>query len=152
MHARANMPQTPSLPEPVDMVTQRRDTFVAGACAVLGFLAILVAHGGLDNMIAGSVGSVGGGCVAVGLAYLDRRLSYAQRVQASLPIVLMLGVAGFASKSNAFALAGYPLLLLGAAGLLPVVTRWVKMPPADARVSKRPGAARAGVSPALSNS
>lgn len=101
-------------------------------------------------MIAGSVGSVGGGCIAVGLAFLDRRLSYAQRVQASFPIILMLAVAGVASKSNPFALAGYPLLLLGAAGLLPVVMRWVKAPPAAP--ASKPRAVRATVSHALSNS
>jgi len=74
-------------------------------------------------MIAGSVGSVGAGCVAVALTFLDRRLNYKQRVQACLPIVFMLAAAGVAAKSNALALAGYPLLLLGVVGLLPGMIR-----------------------------
>jgi len=123
------MPKPVSLSEPVDSSTYRRDTIMASACLVVGLLAIIAGHGGIESMIAGSVGSVGGGCVAVALTFLDGRLSYAQRVQASLPIVLMLGVAGVAIKGNALALAGYPLLLLGAAGRFPAAIRGLKTGP-----------------------
>lgn len=120
------MPESALLSKSIDDQTQRRDTFLAAVLAAVGLVAIIIAHGGIGNMIAGSVGSVGGGCLAVGLTFLDGRLSYSQRVQASVPIILMLAGVGLTIKDNALALAGYPLLLLGAAGLLPAILQWLK--------------------------
>lgn len=96
---------------------------VAAILTALGLAAVVFAKGGIESMIAGSVGAVGAGCVAVALTFLDRRMNYKQRVQACLPIVFMLAAAGVAAKSNALALAGYPLLLLGVVGLLPGMIR-----------------------------
>lgn len=151
VHPHAHMPQHVLLSEQADSITQRRDTLLASACTVVGLLAIIAGHGGIENMIAGSVGSVGGGCIAVGLTFLDGRLSYAQRLQASLPIVLMLGVAGIAIRGNALALAGYPLLLLGAAGLIPAAIRWLKSRPSAAPESARSNPEHSVASAAMSN-
>lgn len=154
MHAcmDVRMAHASSPSEPVNASTQRRETIVAGVCAVLGFIGIVVAHGGIGSMIAGSVGSVGGGCVAVGLTFLDGRLSYGQRVQASLPIVLMLVAAGIGIQGNALALGGYPLLLLGIAGLVPALTRWMKANSAAEAGLERLTPGPSTSSPVLSNS
>lgn len=115
-----------SSPSPSDsfgLQASRHDKTVAAILTALGLAAVFLARGGIENMIAGSVGSVGAGCLAVALTFLDRRLNYMQRVQACLPIVFMLAGAGVVSKSNALALAGYPLLLLGVVGLLPAMIR-----------------------------
>ena len=117
------------LAEPVDPNISRREAIAAGVLTILALLAIVAAGGGIESMIAGSVGSVGAGCLAVGLTFLDNRLSYFQRVQASFPIIVMLAGVGLTIKANAFALAGYPLLLLGLAGLIPAILRWHKATP-----------------------
>lgn len=128
----------------------RHDKTIAAILTALGLAAVFLAKGGIDNMIAGSVGSVGSGCLAVALTFLDRRLTYMQRVQACLPIVFMLAAAGVAIKSDAWALAGYPLLLLGVVGLLPAMIRslLIERPVAHAPQEK----VHASHAPALSNS
>jgi hypothetical protein len=114
----------PSLPsDPLALQARRREIVIASVLTVLGLVAVFFSRGAIESMIAGSVGSVAAGCIAVALTYLDPRLTFTQRVQACLPIILMLAAAGFASKSSVLALAGYPLLLLGVAGLLPRMIR-----------------------------
>ncbi len=138
--------------ESIEKATQRRDTMVAAGLSIAGLVALVVARGGIESMIAGSVGSVGAGCLAVGLTFLDGRMTYAHRVQACLPIVFMLGLAGIVIKSHALALAGYPLLLLGIVGLVPAILRFGNArPAADTKADKRP-IPRATNTPALSNS
>lgn len=136
--------------ESMEKATQRRDTMVAAGLSIAGMVALVAPGGGIDTMIAGSVGSVGAGCLAVGLTFLDGRMTYAHRVQACLPIVFMLGLAGIVIKSHALALAGYPLLLLGLVGLVPAMLRWVNARPEAAPNSDKP-APRATNTPALSN-
>lgn len=115
-----------------------------------GVVALVAPGGGIDTMIAGSVGSVGAGCLAVGLTFLDGRMTYAHRVQACLPIVFMLGLAGIVIKSHALALAGYPLLLLGLVGLVPAMLRWMNARPIEESNADKP-VPRATNTPALSN-
>ncbi len=142
------MDQSPSLAESAHSSVSRREVIVAGLFTAFGLVAILTAQGGIESMIAGSVGSVGAGCLAVGLTFLDNRLSYFHRAQASLPIIIMLGGVGMGIKGNALALAGYPLLLLGIAGLIPAVLRWHKAAPAVESVSEKESQARTETSPA----
>lgn len=151
MQMDVRMSQPSSLSASNEAETFRSDTKVASICTLLGLVAIVAAHGGIENMIAGSVGSVGAGCLAVGLTFLDRRLTYMHRVQAGIPIVLMLLVVGFAIKSNALALAGYPMLLLGLAGLLPAALRWQQASPTAAPISERSAPQHNATSPALSH-
>lgn len=132
-----DMDHSSLLAEPVDSNVSRRETIVAGVFTILGLVAIVAARGGIESMIAGSVGSVGAACLAVGLTFLDGRLSYFQRAQASFPIVVMLAGVGLAIKANALALAGYPLLLLGLAGLIPALLQWHKAKPAVEPVSEK---------------
>jgi hypothetical protein len=151
MQSPANMDHASSLPEPVDFNVSRRDAFVAIVFTVLGLAAILAAPGGLNSMIAGSVGSVGAGCVAVGLTFLDSRLSYVQRAQASVPIVLMLAGVGVGIQGNALAMAGYPLFLLGIAGVIPALLRWRAASPVVETASDKMLHDRAVTSSALPN-
>jgi hypothetical protein len=123
VHPGAPMPHAASNSESFGLQASRQDMTVAAILTALGLAAVFLAKGGIESMIAGSVGAVGAGCVAVALTFLDRRMNYKQRVQACLPIVFMLAAAGVAAKSNALALAGYPLLLLGVVGLLPGMIR-----------------------------
>ncbi len=146
LHSSALMAQQPSDSELAERNLQRRDTLLATVFTVVGLTAVIVAKGGIQDMIAGSVGAVGSGCLAVGLTFLDGRLSYAQRAQASLPIVFMLAGVGVAIHGNFLALAGFPMSLLGLAGLLPAWIHGLQAP----AVASRP---RIAVSaPALSNS
>lgn len=115
--------RSPAQPLAPEMLSSRRDTFLAAAFTAVGIIAIIAARGGIEHMIAGSVGSIGAGCIAVGLVLLDPRLSYAERTLASLPIICMLAGVGLAIKDNALAFAGYPLLLLGVGGLVPASVR-----------------------------
>lgn len=117
------MPHVSTTSGSFDLQAPRHHKTVAASLTALGLAAVFLAKGGIDNMIAGAVGSVGAGCLAVALTFLDQRLNYMQRVQACLPIVFMLAGAGVVSKSNAWAIAGYPLLLLGVVGLLPAMIR-----------------------------
>lgn len=136
--------------ESMEKATQRRDTMVAAGLSIAGIVALVAPGGGIDTMIAGSVGSVGAGCLAVGLTFLDNRMTYAHRVQACLPIVFMLGLAGIVIKSHALALAGYPLLLLGLVGLVPAMLRWMNARPTVESNADKP-ALRATNTPALSS-
>lgn len=145
------MPELAPPSESIDNATLRRETVLAGILAVSGIAAILFARGGIENMIAGSVGSVGGGCIAVGLTFLDGRLAYAHRVQASLPIIMMLAVAGYAVAGNALALAGWPLLLLGLAGLLSIWWRSASSRTSVESTVDEGKRHHATVTPALSN-
>jgi len=142
------MDDSSMLAEPIDFNVSRREAIVAGVFTALGLVALFVAQGGVESMIAGSVGSVGAGCLAVGLTFLDKRLSYFQRAQASIPIVVMLGAVGLAIKGNALAFAGYPLLLLGVAGLIPAILRWHKATPDVDPASEKNPQGRAQTLPA----
>lgn len=144
------MPQRSSSSEIAERNSKRRDTLLAAVLTVVGLAAITLAKGGIQDMIAGSVGSVGAGCLAVGLTFLDGRLTYTQRVHASLPIVLMLAGAGVAIRGNFLALAGFPMLLLGLAGLLPIWIRGIMAPGARAVESR--ASLHVASSPAMSNS
>jgi hypothetical protein len=105
------------------VASPRRDLVLAITLSALGIAAIAVGRGGLGVMIAGSIGSVGAGVAAVGLAALDRRLSYSEKAQASVPIAVMLLVAGLIIGDNAWALAGYPFATIGLVGLVPALFR-----------------------------
>jgi hypothetical protein len=144
------MPQQSSSSELAERNSKRRDTLLAAVLTVVGLAAIIVAKGGIQDMIAGSVGSVGAGCLAVGLTFLDGRLSYAQRAQASLPIVFMLAGAGVAIHGNFLALAGFPMLLLGLAGLMPGWIRGIMAP--SAPVAESRASLHVSSAPAMSNS
>jgi hypothetical protein len=149
---RALMSRTSPASQPsLDLSTLRRDLALSAVFTVVGLASIFASGAGIRAMIAGSVGSVGAGCVAVSLTLLDPRLSYAQRAQASLPIVAMLAGIGFSIKENAWALAGYPLLLLGVVGLVPNLVRWAKAAPTNTITEENRARVGSSGSPALSN-
>jgi hypothetical protein len=99
----------------------KRDLVLASIFTTLGLVAIVIGKGGISNMIAGSVGSVGAGVMAIFFVASDGRLSYSEKSLASIPVVIMLAVTGFLLKDNVFALAGYPLAALGVFGLVPAL-------------------------------
>ncbi|MDC3953002.1 hypothetical protein [Polyangium jinanense] len=118
--------------------SSRKDLVLASVFTALGLAAVIIGRGGLGVIIAGSIGSVGASVVAVGLAALDPRLSYRDKAQVGLCIVLMMLFCGFIVGDLAFILAGYPLLALGIAGLVPAL-----------RGQAAPGASRAAASSAM---
>jgi len=121
------MPRTQSTTDgPV--ASPRRDLLLSSLFTALGLVGIIVERGGIGFMIAGSVGSVGAGLVAVGLAAADRRFSYIEKVQACLPVVLMLFIVGLTIKAQPYSLAGYPLLALGLVGLVPALRQGSQSP------------------------
>ncbi|MRG93870.1 hypothetical protein [Polyangium spumosum] len=101
--------------------SSRKDLVLASFFTAVGLAAVIIGRGGLGVMIAGSIGSVGASVAAVGLAAVDRRLSYREKAQVSVCIVLMMLFVGFAIGDLAFILAGYPLLAIGLVGLLPAL-------------------------------
>jgi hypothetical protein len=102
--------------EPTKSPPGRRDLVIASLFTFIGLVAVVL-RGNLGNMVAGSVGTVGAAVAAVGLALADPRLSYAQKAQAGLGIATTQLACALALGENALAFVGYPLLLLGVAGL-----------------------------------
>lgn len=103
--------------------SSRKDLVLASIFTAVGLAAVIIGRGGLGVMIAGSIGSVGASVVAVGLAAVDPRLSYGDKAQVGICIVLMMLLVGFLIGDSAFLLAGYPLLALGVAGLVAALRR-----------------------------
>jgi len=96
----------------------RKDLVLASVFTAVGLAAVIIGRGGLGVMIAGSIGSVAASVVAVGLAAVDTRLSYRDKAQVGVCIVLLMLLVGFLVGDSSFLLAGYPLLALGVVGLL----------------------------------
>lgn len=132
MHVRARM-ETDAAESP----NGRRDLVLASIFTTLGLVAIVIGRGGIGNMIAGSVGSVGAAVSAMFLVATDKRFSYSEKAMASIPVVIMLVVTGLVIRDNVFALAGYPLAALGIFGLVPAL-RSAQSAPVESAERKAP--------------
>ncbi|MDI1442947.1 hypothetical protein [Polyangium sp. 6x1] len=103
------------------LFSPRKDLVLASIFTAAGLAAVIIGRGGLGVLIAGSIGSVAASVAAVGLAAVDPRLSYRDKALVGMCIVLMMLFVGFLVGDAAFLLAGYPLLALGAFGLVPAL-------------------------------
>jgi hypothetical protein len=120
----------------------RWEMVLASLCTVVG-LAVVVARGDIRIMIAGSVGSVGASVVAVGLAGIDGRLSYLQKVQAGMGILAIQLVTALSLGENVFAFVGYPLLTLGLVGVKPLLRLFSVSPRPRSAAAPLPSTSRA---------
>lgn len=105
--------------KPGRAAASRSDLVLASLFVTAGLVAVVIVRGGIMGIKPGTLGSLVGGVMAALLAAIDGRFSYKQQIAMLIPVVLGQCLALSHTGEQPHAAAGYSLIALGLAGIVP---------------------------------